>query len=681
MVVLLLHAKNPMKHFNTVVKTSLLASALLLTACATAPQNEATDGTRTTLALLESTDVHSNVLSYDYYQLQEDTSLGFERLATLVGEARKQYSNSLLFDAGDTIQGTALADLQARAQPLPCAQELAMYKAMDVLGYDAGTIGNHEFNYGLPFLSQATGTPMAAAETSSQPCKGPGYPLVLSNVFDAKSGRPLFAPYLVLDRTLDVVRADGSHANVAIRIGLLGFTPPGIMEWDKTSLEGKVTTMGLVEAAKRYLPELQAKHVDLVFAISHGGIDTSPYSSGMENANWYLAQVPGIDALLLGHSHQPFPDPHNAKSRFASMPDVDNLRGFIHGKPAVMGNFWGKSLGVIELGLVRREGRWQIDPAATHSEVRNIKRADGSVIAADPAIEAAVRDEHNSTINYVSTPIGDSDFAMTSYFAELGDVTALQPVNMAQREYVEHYIAENLPQLKGVPVLSAAAPFKSGFGGATDYTDIPAGPLAIRNAADLYLYPNTLAAVKTSGAGLKAWLELSAHRFNRIDPTKTEPQELINRKYSGYNFDVIQGGVSYFIDVTRPEGDRIRDLRYGRQPVNAKQSFIVVTNNYRASGGGHFPGMDGSNTVISAPDMNRNVLIDWVRNTKRLKRASDGSDRSWHFAAVETRGDVVFTSAAGKIDIAHAAGLGHVRWLKDVDDGMAVYALDLASPD
>ncbi len=666
-----------MKPFKTIVKLILAGSALFMVACATVPSSQAPDGARTTLALLESTDVHSNVLSYDYYQLREDQSLGFERLATLIGEARKEYPNTMLFDAGDTIQGTALADLQARAQPMPCTDELAMHKAMDVLGYDAGTIGNHEFNYGLPFLSQVTGTPMAAAGTSGKRCRGPGYPLVLSNVFDAKSGKPLFAPYLVLDRTLDVVSADGSHGKVPIRIGLLGFTPPAIMEWDKTSLEGKVTTMGLVEAAKRYLPELHAKNVDIVIAISHGGIDTSPYSSGMENANWYLAQVPGIDALLLGHSHQPFPDPGNPKSRFASMPDVDNARGFIHGKPAVMGNFWGKSLGVIELALVRRDGHWQIDPVATHSEVRNIKRVDGSVVAGDPAVEAAVREEHQATIKYVSTPIGDSNFAMTSYFAEVGDVTALQPVNMAQREYAEHYIAENLPALKDVPVLSAAAPFKSGFGGATDYTDIAAGPLAIRNAADLYLYPNTIAAVKVTGAGLKAWLELSAHRFNRIDPAEREPQELINRKYSGYNFDVIQGGISYLIDVTRPEGDRIRDLRYRQHSVDPQQSFVVVTNNYRASGGGHFPGMDGSNIVIDSPDMNRTVLIDWVRNTEHLRRADNGIDRSWHFAAAKTQGDVLFTSAAGKIDVARAAGLDHVRWLKDIDNDMAIYAVDL----
>ncbi len=398
----------------------------------------------------------------------------------------------------------------------------------------------------------------------------------------------------------------------------------------------------------------------------------------MENANWYLAQVPGIDVLLLGHSHAPFPDPVNPKSRFDNIADVDNQRGFVHGKPTVMGNFWGKSLGVIDLALVRRDGHWAIDTEATHSEVRDIQKADGSFVEPDPEIAKLIAPTHAATIAYVSQPIGDSDFAMTSYFAEVGEVSALQPVNTAQREYAERYIATNLPQYAGIPVLSAAAPFKTGFGGASDYTDIEAGPLAIHNAADLYLYPNTLTAVKIDGARLKGWLERSADRFNRIDPAKREPQELINRKFPGYNFDVIQGGLTYAIDVTQADGNRIRDLRYHGKPVDGSQAFIVVTNNYRASGGGNFPGLDGNNIVISAPDANRDVLIDWVREHKHLTRAQDGSDHNWRFAAAKTAGPVLFTSAAGKLDIANAAGLTNVSLLKDNGDGSATYAVDLA---
>jgi 2',3'-cyclic-nucleotide 2'-phosphodiesterase/3'-nucleotidase len=549
---------------------------------------------------------------------------------------------------------------------------------MDALGYDAGTIGNHEFNYGLKFLSQVTGTAFNVDGVPVETCKGPRYPLVLSNVFSAKDGKPLYAPWRVLTRTFRSQAPDGTTRDVALRVGLLGFTPQGIMEWDKRNLDGKVTVMGPVEAAQKYLSELRKAGVDLVIAIVHGGLDTSPYSPKTENAGWHIAAVPGIDAMLLGHSHAIFPNPSDTKSRYAHMPEVDNEHGFVRGVPAVMGNFYGSNIGVIELALDFRDGRWQVDRAASHAEVRSVKNADGSYVDVDPDIAPLIRPEHEGTIAYVKTPIGRSDFDMSTYFVAAGDTTALQIVNAAERDYVEKYIKANMPQLAGMPVLAASSVFKAGFGGPNDYTDVKAGPLAVNNAADLYLYPNTVTAVKIDGAGLKAWLEKSASRFNRIDATISEPQELLNARVPTYTFDVIQGGLTYLIDVTQPLGQRISALRYHDQSVIDDQPFVVVTNNYRASGGGGFPGLDGSNIVISAPDMNRDVLINYIRDTRDLTRARFGNDRNWHFVRVKTAGPVTFKSTAGKLDIARAAGIDNVTQLHDNGDGTAVYSLDLS---
>jgi len=648
---------------------------LMLSACSAAHRADHVTpaGSRAQIALIETTDLHSNVMSYDYFKLSEDKALGFERAATLIRQARSEFANSLTFDSGDTIQGTALADYQALVARPSCEQELAVYKAMDAIGYDAGTIGNHEFNYGLAFLSQVTGTPFDIDGMPAKKCKGPNFPFVLSNVFSAKSAKPLYAPWRVIERTLRIQAPDGSAREATIRIGLLGFTPPMIMQWDKRHLDGKVSVLGVVEAAQKYLPEVKAAGADIVIALVHGGINAAPYSSEMENAAWHLAGVSGIDAMLLGHSHDIFPNPHDAKSRYAHLPEVDNERGFVRGVPAVMGNYYGKNIGLIDLALVYADGHWQVDRARTKAEVRSLKTEDGYVDA-DGAVAPLVASEHANTIAYVKTPIGHSDFTMSTYFVAAGDTSALQLVNAAQRDYAQKYIQANLPQYADIPVLAAASPFKAGFGGPNDYTDVPAGPLAINNAADLYLYPNVVTAVKIDGAGVKAWLEKSTGWFNRIDAKKSEPQDLINRKFPTYNFDVIQGELTYLIDVTQPFGSRISALRYQGKLVTDTQPFIVVTNNYRANGGGGFPGLDGKNIVFSAPDTNRDVLIAYVKSLGEITRDKFGRDHNWRFAKVQTAGPVVFTTAAGQDSMAPDS----TRKLHDNGDGTAQYALDLS---
>ncbi|TCV92389.1 2',3'-cyclic-nucleotide 2'-phosphodiesterase/3'-nucleotidase [Luteibacter rhizovicinus] len=653
-------------------------SAALLAACAGTPSGKAAapaaapQGARVDLAILETTDVHSNVLSYDYYKQKDDPTLGYERVATLIRNARREFPNTLLFDSGDTIQGTVLADYQSTVKPIGCDTELSMYRAMDALGYDGGTAGNHEFNYGLSFLSQVTGTPMNVDGGSDKACAGPHFPLVLSNVYSARDGKPIFKPWTIVEKTVAATTPDGKIVNVTLRVGIIGFTPPPIMDWDKRNLVGKVTVDGVVEAAKRYMPELKAQHPDLVVAILHGGLSTSPYTPKEENGGWYLAGVPGIDALLLGHSHTEFPGPH-----YEGMAEVDAKRGIVRGVPAVMGGFFGKDLGVIRMKLTRENGQWVVDRAASQSEVRPICAKKNDCVAPDPSIAPLVRDAHEAAVAYVNTPIGSSDHRMSSFFADVGDMSALSVVNAAQRDYASEAIAREHPELKDVPVLSAAAAFRTGFGGPEDFTDVAAGPLTIRNAADLYFYPNTLAAVKVDGKGLKAWLENSAQRFNRIDPKATAAQPLIGHKLPGYNFDQIQGGIHYVIDLSKPEGERIVDLRYKGKPVKPGQPFIVVTNNYRASGGGNFPGLDGSNIVLSAPDGNREVVIHWLEAKKALKRG-DVEKTSWRFAPLKTAGEVTFVSSAGKEDVARDAGLRNIRQLKDNEDGTAVYAIDLS---
>jgi 2',3'-cyclic-nucleotide 2'-phosphodiesterase/3'-nucleotidase len=492
--------------------------------------------------------------------------------------------------------------------------------------------------------------------------------------------KPIFDPYTILTKTFSATTPDGRTVQVPVKVGVIGFTPPLIMAWDKGNLQGNVTTTGLQETAQKYIPEMKAKGADIIVAVSHGGPDNATYSATMENGNLYLAQVPGIDVLMMGHMHQVFPNATSTVAAF-NIAGVDKAKGTVAGVPAAMANFWGKNLGVVKLKLVYTATGWAVDKTATTTATLSTQNPDKSYVVADTAIAPLVQTEHTGTIAYVKTPIGSTDYRMSSYFADVGDITAIQIVNQAQAAYVKDYVAGNLPQYKSLPVLSVSAPFKSGFGGATDYTDVLAGNLAIFNAADLYLYANTVQAVLVTGADLKAWLEKAATRFNQIDPTKATAQTLVS-SFPGYNFDVLDGdgSIKYEIDVTQPLGSRIRNLTYNGTAVDPAAQFIVATNNYRASGGGGFPGLDGSKTIYQSPDANRSVLIAYIKKAVTIAKATNGSDRSWHFTRVTTAGPVQFSSAPGNAALAATDGIAGVTQVLADDGtgkGLALYQIDL----
>lgn len=669
--------------FTRFTRTPVLLSVLAALAACHNSEPPVQQGTTTEMTLMETTDLHTNVRSYDYFKLAEDKSIGFERTAALIKTVRGEAMNSMLFDNGDTIQGTALSDYQALINPIDCSSTLGIYKVMNALNYDAAGIGNHEFNYGLPYLAQVTGNQFAVdgmPEVSAQrKCAGPNFPLVLANVLSSKTQKPLFAPYVILDRTINATAPNGSAVRVPIKVGVIGFTPPAILNWDKRFLDGKVYTDGIVEVAQKYVTEMRAKGADVVVAISHGGLDNSTYSPSMENGNWHLAKVVGIDAMLLGHSHQIFPDAASTLPQF-NLPGVDKAKGMVHGVPTVMANLWGKHLGVIKLSMKFDNGFWKIDQSKTVVQARAAKNTDGSFVAADASVAPMVESEHQATITYVKTPIGNTNFPMNSYFADVGEVSAIQVVNQAQADYVSSYVKANLPQYASLPVLSVSAPFKSGFAGGNDFTDVAAGNVAINNAADLYLYPNTLHAVKVNGADIKAWLETAAKRFNKINPALSTEQALTS-SFPGYNFDMFTSSdIQYEIDVTQDVNSRIKNLSYKGAPISATQEFIVATNNYRASGGGNFPGLDGTKTIYASPDANRDALITFIKANRNLTLAANGSTRSWRFTKVAIAGPVTFKSATGKLAVAQAAGLSNITQVSADDGsgkGLAVYAINL----
>ncbi|MCT9810941.1 5'-nucleotidase C-terminal domain-containing protein [Acidovorax sp. Be4] len=482
-----------------------------------------------------------------------------------------------------------------------------------------------------------------------------------------------------------------------IKIGVIGITTPGILNWDKDKLEGKISTQDGRDTAARYVPEARAKGADLVFVLLHGGMSASGYFAHMENPGYYITKdVPGIDGIVMGHEHKTFPDRGTSPAyRFAG---ADNAKGTVNGVPAVMASSWGKALGVIHYALKwdGTAGKWSVDTAKTDVQVRTIDSKDAAgktvYVDSDPAVVAAVQELHSKTRSYVASPIGSSDFRLSSMFADVGNVGALQIVNQAQQEYVANYVKTRLPQYASLPVLSVTAPFKAGFSGSTDFTDVAQGTMTVAAAADLYLYDNnTIHAVKVTGAQIKLWLENAAHRFNQIDPNKTEDQWLLNdgktglqpgASFPGYNFDVFTTpDISYEIDVTQARynvndpakgGERIKNLRYKGLPMDNAQQFIVATNNYRANSSAPFILGKGQafDIVWASPDANREVVLNYVKAKKTITRAGNGSSSSWRFTKVATKGKLLFKSAPNELGVALAAGLSNISLDRADDNGI-----------
>ncbi len=650
---------------HTMLKTLAADLALLLTFTLLAGTAGAQ---QLRLRLLGTTDIHVNLLSHDYYQDKATEEFGLVRTATLVHAARAEAPNTMLFDNGDLLQGNPLGDYMARVKPLQPGQVHPVYKVMNALRYDAANIGNHEFNYGLPYLKQAL--------------TGAAFPYVNANIVlddgktDAEApgntggGINVFTPYVLLQRRF---KDEAGHEQL-LRIGVIGFVPPQVMQWDRQHLRGQVLARDIVQTARVWVPRIKAAGADVIVAIPHSGFERGETVQFAENAVARLAEVPGIDAILFGHSHGEFPGRF-----FSSHPKVDLQRGTINGVPAAMPGAWGSHLGVVDLLLNKDGGSWKVTEGKAELRAVYDRTARQSLAAPDAALAALVQAEHEDTRAYLGSQVASSRTPIHSYFAQVADDPSVQLVSQAQLAYARRALAGSAHEK--LPLLSAAAPFKTGGRmGYTFYTDIPAGPLVVRHVADLYVYPNTVQVVRMTGAQVREWLEMSAGAFNRIDPAGPTEQSLINSAFPSFNFDTLDG-VSYQIDVTQPtrydrngklvapEAHRIVNLRHNGKTVDDETLFAVVTNNYRASGGGSFPGLDGSATVLQAPDENREALLQYLKETQNLDAAADGNWSVRPVPGVKLR----FTSGAGGIK--HLARYPQIALVKDNGDGSALYEL------
>ncbi|MFF0360618.1 bifunctional metallophosphatase/5'-nucleotidase [Streptomyces fungicidicus] len=548
---------------------------------------------RYALTVMGTTDLHGHVFNWDYFKDAEYTDTagnaqGLARVSTLVDRVRaeKGRRNTLLLDAGDTIQGTPLTYYFAKVDPITAegGPVHPMAQAMNAIGYDAVALGNHEFNYGIETLRKF-----------EEQCD---FPLLGANALDAKTLKPAFPPYFL--KTFHV------KGGPPVKVAVLGLTNPGIAIWDKAYVQGKLTFPGLEEQAAKWVPKLRSMGADVVVVSAHSGSSgTSSYGDQLpyvENAAANVArQVPGIDAILVGHAHQ----------EIAELRVVNDTTGreVVLSEPLC----YAERLTLFDFELVLERGRWRVE--SVKASLR-----DAATVEDDPRITRLLRDEHARVVEYVNQVVGSATETLTTAEARYKDAPIIDLISKVQEDVVRAALAGTA--YASLPVLSQASPFSR-------TSEIPAGEVTIRDLSSLYVYDNTLVAKLMTGAQVRAYLEYSAEYFAQT--AAGAPVDVAKLTNAGgrpdYNYDYVSG-LGYDIDIAQPAGSRITNVTYGGAPLDDAQQFVFAVNNYRANGGGAFPHVASAKELWAESTEIRTRIAEWV-TAKGVLDPADFASVDW----------------------------------------------------
>ncbi|NAZ85090.1 bifunctional metallophosphatase/5'-nucleotidase [Kineococcus indalonis] len=547
------------------------------------------------ITLVSMTDVHGHVLDWDYFAGEPypaGQGLGLARVSTIVDRVRAERgeASTLVVDDGDAIQGTPLTYYYARQEPVTATGvEHPMAQAYDAIGIDAQVVGNHEFNYGLDTLAKYRLDLDA--------------PLLGANVLDQRTGTPYLRPWVLRD-----VKPTGGGRTV--KVGVLGLTTPGSAVWDKQNVEGKLTFDDVVATAQREVPRMRAAGAEVVVVLSHsgrsGGSSYSEADLGPENVtDRVAAEVPGVDVVVAGHSHRDLPE---AWIESTATPGKRVL--------VTQPYRWGASVTVTRLELAEERGRYSLSGA----DVQDVRAADAPE---DPEVVEAVAEEHRKTVEYVDQVVATSTEELPATDSRWRDTPIIDFIQDVQTDTVREALA-GTPDAE-LPVLSIAAPFSR-------TAVFPRGEVTVKDVAGLYVYDNTLQAVRMTGAQVRDYLEQSARYYASVPPgDAAAPESLATGATPDYNLDQL-AGVEYELDLAQPAGSRVASLTLGGAPVADDQQFVVAVNNYRRSGGGGFPHVATAPVVYDEQAEIRQLLIDRAQGTGTIDPA-DFAVQNWWLTA------------------------------------------------
>lgn len=523
------------------------------------------DSEKATLKMLFTTDIHGTLTTTDYETGETVQTGTLARAITKVKEERSKVSenNSFLFDIGDNLYNYSTDFIygynDTYVQPI--------YRAIKSLNYDAITLGNHEFDYGFPYIK-------------NQIEKGELEDIcVVSNVMDANTNKNVWKENMMINR--EITTTSGSSI---IKIGIIGETVPKLSS-KRTSYKGILSTEDIVDNAKKQTKKLKEAGADIIVALAHSGIGAENPASKADNASYALTKIDEIDVVLCGHLHRDFPSTAAKSAIYYELPGVDKETGLANGKNLIMAAAFGSSIGIADLTLEKVDGSWKIiDRKSTIEKIT-------SDIEPDKDINENYMGTMDSVMvsNY-STILGEIEKGESyqTYFGMLEDSATIQIVNDAKLQHGLNYINSVDTTYKGWPVISASVYEKYGQSDAFDYADFS------RNFLKSYLsqvehYRTGLGIYKITGAQLKEWLNLAASVYETIDTSASSPQSLVNDEWinNSNNFYYVFDGIEYSIDPSQEprydvdgnkicDSNRITNITINGKPVSNTDNLIIV---------------------------------------------------------------------------------------------------------
>jgi 2',3'-cyclic-nucleotide 2'-phosphodiesterase/3'-nucleotidase len=534
---------------------------------------------QTTVTVLATTDMHGNLFPVDYVTGQP-AARGLAKVATLIRAEEAGNPNHLLIDCGDTIQGTPLEyayqDLVRTGsgplglKPATPLDRDPMMLAMNLLGYDAMAVGNHEYNFGLKNLNRAR--------------SDAHFPWLSANTSVAAGGK---------ERPFDayVIKNVGG-----VKVAVIGITTPAVPTWEKPENIGSYRFLPPVDALKKAVADLRAsQHPDLIVVAAHTGLgrdlNTGRPDNPDENATYAMAVgVPDVDAIVFGHSHS-------------------QLAGAMVGNVLlVQPKNWAISLARLDFTMERKPGGgWTVA-----KKTSRLIPVTGATPAA-PDILAIGKPYEELAERYLDTPVATSPAPLSAALGRVEDTAIVDAVQEVQLAYSH-----------------ADVSFTALFNPAVR---VPQGQVTVRQIAALYPYDNDLYVVEGDGKMVKDALENAARYYLSCEGARCSQLPLTDRSVAGFNFDMAKG-VEYEIDLTRPEGSRIRNLRWHGKPLAPDQKLRIAINNYRAAGSAGYSMFAGAKIIWRGQDEIRDMIVHYYTDKKKLPAEPDNN---WRLLPDEAR--------------------------------------------